>query len=202
MAEELPDLRLGVFRPMASIVPAGQIGKVKIEHLTITDRGGIHALVHGAGTRNGTYALLKVNGGVVMSDTDLELRSNMDAVLDAKGDVLIGGLGLGMITLPILAKPHVRSVLVVELRQEVIDLVRPHIVKAAGADGPKLQVVQGDIRTWQPATKGRQFDYIYFDIWNDICADNRPDMVRLHRAFRPYLRKGGHVTSWQWPEYC
>ncbi len=118
-------LRLGHFHRMSEVIPPGESGKVKVDHFTIepdTYQGFQCERIS-----DGTYARLWVNGDVMMSDTDMELRTNREPVRDARGDVLIGGLGLGMITLPILLNPAVTSVTVIELSQDVIDLVEPHL---------------------------------------------------------------------------
>lgn len=186
---------------MATIVPAGGQGDVKIEHLEITDGGGIHATLRGNGTANGTYAILKILDDVVMSDTDLERRSNLAAVAYATGDVLIGGLGLGMIVCPMLRKPSVNSITVIELNPNVIALVEPAIRRwgqtTLGRERTRvLSIVQGDVFTWKPA-KGRKFDTIYFDVWPNISEDNLDGIARLHVRAKSWKRPGGWMNSWQ-----
>lgn len=186
---------------MAGVVPAGQRGDATVEHLAITDGGGIHAMLRNQGTRNGTYSILKVQGGVVMSDTDMERRSNLGVILDAQGDVLIGGLGLGMIVCPLLRKPTVRTITVIELNPNVIALVEPHVRRWA-ADrnldpGGRLAVVQADVYTWRPA-KDQKFDAIYFDVWHDICEDNLIGIRRLHNRAKSWKRtRDSFMDSWQ-----
>ena len=59
---------------------------------------------------------------VIMSDTPNERLWNREAVRRAHGHVLIAGLGIGMILPPILIKPEVKRVVIVEKELEVIDL--------------------------------------------------------------------------------
>lgn len=185
---------------MASIVPPGKRGDVTVEHLAITDGGGIHAQIRGQGTRNATYAILKIRGGVVMSDTDMERRSNLDVILNAQGDVLIGGLGLGMIVCPLLRKPAVRTITVIELNPNVIALVEPSIRHWADVQGlshfGRLNIVQADVYTWRPA-KDQKFDAIYFDVWPDVCEDNLVGINRLHNRAKSWKRPGAFMDSWQ-----
>ena len=185
------------FSWMADVIPPGASGAVTIDHFDITDK-----TFQGWGgdwTNPGRYARLLVNGAVVMSDTDMEIRSNFGAVMDARGDVLVGGLGLGMVVLPMIRKPEVRSVTVVEINEDVMNLVGSALLRhlSDGEDWIKLAFVLGDVEKWRPSTGGRIFDYIYFDIWSNICLDNLDEMKKLHLAFRRYLRTGGKVTSWQ-----
>jgi spermidine synthase len=188
------------FPRMATIVPAGQRGDVRVEHLEIADGGGIHAMLRGTGTRNGTYAILKVRGSVVMSDTDMERLTNIDAKIQARGDVLIGGLGLGMIVCPMFRNPAVRTITVIERNPDVIALVEPAIRAWAGRISaetvPSLRIVLGDVFTWKPE-KGQKFDSIYFDIWPDICEDNLDGIAKLHNRAKSWKRPGGWMDSWQ-----
>lgn len=189
------------FPYMAGIVPAGRRGDVLVEHQNIEDGGGIHAQLRGQGTRNGTYAVLKVRGQVVMSDTDMERRSNIGAILGATGDVLIGGLGLGMIVCPMLRNPGVASITVIELNPDVIALVEPAVRHWADVQGlshfGRLNVVQADVYTWRPA-KGQKFDTIYFDVWPDISEDNLVGIARLHNRAKFWKRtRDSFMDSWQ-----
>lgn len=194
-----PTHRYG-FEPMADLVPEGTAcysgdKSVRVEHFTI-DQVPARAFMHPEEyTAPGRYARLMVNGGVMMSDVFNEQRTNLGVVLKAQGDMLIAGLGLGMILVPILKNPKVSSVTVVEKNPAVILLVAKHINAVAPG---KLQVHQGDITEWRPAVKGRQFDVIYFDIWQDQSTDDVADMQQLHRAFRGYLRPGGWISSWNY----
>ena len=78
----------------------------------------------------------------------------------------------------IASKPEVTSITVVELEQDVIDLVEPHLRAKLGTLSPKLKVVQGDAFKWKPE-KGTQFNAIWFDIWSDQTPDDIPDFKRL-----------------------
>jgi spermidine synthase len=124
-----------------------------------------------------------------MSDTWMEQRSNMDVYLHAKGDVLIAGLGIGMILLAIQDKPDVRSVTVVEKQAEVIELVKPQLP----IDG-KVVIVNQDIHDFQPV---KRYETIYFDIWDEISRDNLKEMNKLHKKYRKWLMDGGWISSWR-----
>lgn len=183
------------FYRMADVIPEGQRGNWAVEHFTITPDTW-----QGFGVERidpGRYCRLSVGGSCMMSDTQMEQRTNRDAVKLAHGDVLIGGLGIGMIVLPMLEDPTVDTVTVIEKHQDVIDLVAPTL-KAWPNGGQKLTVLQGDVKTWRPATKGRHWDLIYFDIWIGLCTDQVDEMKALHLAFRPHVRAGGRVTSWEY----
>lgn len=194
--------KMSPFRAMVDILPEGKKGNAKIKHVRVgkEDAGwsGLRAIVTGnvgEVIREGGYVQLFVNGCLAMSDTQMEKRSNYGVVWNAKGNVLIAGLGVGMILLPILEMHEVKSVTVIEKSQDVIDLVEPHIRKAAGRSARKLTVLCADIFEWQPP-KGETWDCIYFDIWSEICTDNLDDMAKLHRRFARRKNPGGWMNSW------
>lgn len=136
------------------------------------------------GQKPGTIVqLLDKDGEVMMTDTEMERRTNRLFLMQANGDVLIGGLGLGMILLAAQAKEEVNSITVVEIHQEIIDLVVPQLPLNG-----KVNVICGDILDWYPP-KGVKYDTIYFDIWNSVCDDNYEEMKKLHRRFARRLNR-------------
>jgi spermidine synthase len=126
----------------------------------------------------------------------MEQRSNIGVVMEAKGHVLIAGLGIGMILLPLLEKPEVKSVTVVEKYADVVKLVEPHVLAVVGKNAPKLKTIVADIFEWVPP-KGEKWDTIYFDIWPDLSMDNLEQMEILHRKFARRKAPGAWMYSWQ-----
>lgn len=144
-------------------------------------------------------------GPTIMSDTWMERVTNTEFVRTAKGDVLIGGLGIGMVLLAVQDKPEVDSIIVVEKEQEVIDLVKPQLPL-----NDKVTIVHADIFTWKPGYikvtpnmtipengAPTKFDTIYFDIWDGISGDNWPEMKKLHKRMARWKKPGGWMSSWR-----
>ena len=143
----------------------------------------------------GLYVVLYDNAptelcNIIMSDTPMEIRTNREFIEKAHGDVLIAGLGLGIVVLSIQEKKEVESITVIELYSELVDLVVPRIPLNG-----KVKIVTGDIFEWLPA-EGQKFDTIYFDIWNDISGDNLPQTIMLHRRFKKYLNRKDNPEAW------
>lgn len=134
----------------------------------------------GRGVPPGEYTLLKRSGAIVMSDTPDEMRDHYEPVRRATGRCLIAGLGLGVVLQAVLDKPDVAHVTVVERSADVIKLVAGHYLNRYGA--ARLEVVEADIFEWSPPP-GTRYDMAWFDIWNDICADNLAEMATLNRRF-------------------
>lgn len=143
-------------------------------------------------TREGSYAKLIVNGMIMMTDTDMERMTNVPFYNNARGRVLIAGLGIGMIVHAALLKDAVTEVVVIEKYPALIKAIRPTLPKVKGK---KLMLVCADIDTWEP-TAGEKFDTLYFDIWPDRSIRNLPHIDRLHARFRKYRAKGGWMDSW------
>lgn len=191
---------------MYKLIPEAQIGDFKIEHKIATEedvkyhkmRSAIHSDYGGYGYHDfepGTYTTLKYFSEIVMSDTPMEIRTCQDAIENASGNVLIAGLGLGIVLLEIQTKKSVKSIIVIEKNKEVLKLVAKYLpIKDF------VSIVQDDIFKWLP-NKKTKFDTIYFDIWDNICADNYEQMKELHRRFRKYKSKSGWMDSWS-RDYC
>ena len=192
-----------VFVPMHTIVTEGKKGTAWVKHFAAESVGSVQRLrsmMNGqlAPSKGEKYvALYTMNKHYTeileMSDTPEERKTNMLFVKKAKGRVLIGGLGVGMVLEAILRKPEVTHVTVVEANFDVMELVGPHVGKGHKR---KLTIVPGDIFTWNPP-EGAKYDTVYFDIWPHISSDNLEEMERLHKKFMPFRKSRGWMDSWQ-----
>ncbi len=186
------------FSKMIEIVPEGASGSARVEHYTTDETIALLSSLQSmkTGIRSdcpeGRWCRLLVHGGVMMSDTPMEQRSNRPVVQNAFGHVFIAGLGLGMILHPICAKANVTKVTVLEKNPDVIALVAKTVPS-------KVEIVEADVFAWKPA-QGQKFETLYFDIWPDICTDNLKQMTKLHRRFSHYKADGAWMGSWMWDE--
>lgn len=170
-------------------LPEMSKGNWRIEHFTV-DRMDWSSLSHGRAVPLGeSFTRLMRGGTLVMSDTPAECRDHMEAVRNAKGSCLINGLGIGMVLKNILLKPEVTDVTVVDISQDLIDLVSPFYTD------PRIKYVCSDAFLYKPE-KGKKFQMVWHDIWDNICADNLPEMTKLHRKY-------GKCAEWQgsWARY-
>lgn len=173
-------------------VPEGERGPWKVERFTISEEKASLANISmmfkpgGRRCRAGTYTKLTRDGEIIMSDTPDEKRDHYWFVNRARGHVLINGLGLGMVLGAVLLKSEVERATVVEASEDVIALVGPHYAC------DRVEIVHGDALTWKPPA-GVRYGAVWHDIWDDICADNLPEMKRLHRR---YGRRADWQGSW------
>lgn len=168
------------YKRMAEILKDGTMGEFTFERFTVTEKD-FYAIIR-CGISCGTYMRLMHNGEVVMSDTDMEKRTNENFVRQAHGDVLIGGLGIGMIVLAIQDKPEVKSITIIEKHSEVIDLVGKQLPV-----NDKVKIIHADVFDYKPE-KGQTFNCIYMDIWNFVNSDvYKEEMIPLMRKYGRYL---------------
>lgn len=149
----------------------------KFENLRASFRPG------GRYVKPGTFKRLMYQGHVIMSNTPAEIGDHIYFMHQAKGHVLINGLGLGVCIFGILPKPEIESITVIEISPDVISLVAPYINDA------RVTVIQDDALEYKPP-KGKRYGAVWHDIWPNICADNLEEMAMLHRKY-------GKRTDWQ-----
>ena len=172
---------------MSELIPPGKSGNVEIVHDKASKLEVLRSAVKGIMTEERTHVRLLIDCRCWMTDAHLEQRTNRELLYQARGNVLLAGLGIGLVLPPILEKKEVDSVTVIEQNADVIALVAPHF--------KKVKVVCADIFEWEPPAKTK-FETIYFDIWENICVDNLEAMAVLHKKFRKYRAKGGWMESW------
>jgi len=175
-------------------IPEGVSGNWRVERFTVSEKDvALHNIrcmfKAGFGNRTmraGTYTRIVRGTLCVMSDTDAEKRDHWQPVHHAKGNVLINGLGIGMVLNACLIKPEVAHCTVIERSPDVIALVAPHWRQRFG---DRLTIIEADAFEYAPP-KGIRFGAVWHDVWNDINPDNLDGMKRLHRRY-------GRRTDWQ-----
>lgn len=185
-----------MFESMVKILNDKETDRFKLEKFEIKDYSFY------TGIPKGEYIRLidktKSFDGCVMSDTPMEHRTNYDILKRANGDVLIGGLGIGMILIPLMNKEEVKSITIVEKYQDIIDMVGSQLPL-----NDKVKIIQGDIFE-NNFPRGTKFDTIYFDIWNYINSDVYEEMKDLKKKYKRCLKsKKENPNAWIscWAEY-
>lgn len=166
----------------------GESGIWRLVKFTVTEEDEKHERMRVWSNRGrwvpaGDYTALYRNSTIVMSDTPDEIRDHIEFIYQAKGHVLINGLGLGMCAKAAANKDEVLSVTVIEASEDVINLVAHQL------DNPKITVIHSDAYTWAPP-HGVVYDVVWHDIWDNLCTDNLEEMTKLHRKY-------GRRSVWQ-----
>ena len=167
-----------MYKNMTEILKDGKVGDFRLEHYEIKE-SDFYARVR-MGIPIGRYVILIHGSECVMSDTPMEKRTNREFVANAHGNVLIGGLGIGLILLAIQDKEDVKQITVVEKNEEVINLVGNQLPLNS-----KVHIVNDDVFEYKPLFK---YNTIYMDIWNYINEDVYNNQMKpLISRYRRYL---------------
>lgn len=106
-----------------------------------------------------------------MSDSGEERCMMFAAAKEAKGDVLVGGLGLGIYPQFVLALNRpVKSITIIERNENIIDFVKEAWLNHISDNSIKITIIKDTIENYLSQTK-EKFDTIYLDTWED--ADSR-----------------------------
>lgn len=170
-------------------VPEMKLGALRIVHDSPDLLTRARAARDGQPLNAEKYTRLFVDGTLWMTDAEFECWTNRDFCREAYGDVLIAGLGLGLILPPLLQNDEVSSVTVLEISPDVIAAIEP-IYRHK-----KLTVILADVNTFSPLK--RAFDCVYFDIWADVPnSDQKPQIQALKKRYRTSLKSGGRTAAW------
>lgn len=185
-----------MYKNMCELLEEKELNGWKLEKFEI-DSHDTRAMLNGI--MPGTYIRLIHNDQCVMPDTDMEKESNLEFCINAHGDIIIGGLGLGMIIMAIQDEPEVNSITVIEKNQEVIDIVASQL-----NFNDKVKIICADVFEWKPE-RGVKYDMAYMDIWNWIDEDvYKEEMQPLKRKYAKFLRnknKNPKRFNKCWAEY-
>jgi len=178
-----------------SFIPDGKSGDWSVETFSVSKKDNISQQISfmktGRNVPEGTYKRLKKGNTTVMSNTPDEIRDFRWFFLEAKGSILINGLGLGCCVKFLLDNPEVTKITVIEISEDVIKLIAPYF------KDERLNIIHADALEYKP-TKGEKFDCVWHDIWDNICIDNLAEMAILHRK---YGRRTKCQDSWC-KDYC
>ncbi|NFI08704.1 hypothetical protein FDF97_16160 [Clostridium botulinum] len=167
------------FENLSNILKEGTKEDYAINKFTIS-KNNIRAMLEDI--PQGEYVTLTCKGEVVMSNTPMEKRTNAYFVQHAHGDILIAGLGIGLIVLAIQNKKEVKSITVIEKSSDVIDLVAKQLPLNS-----KVKIINADIFKWK--SEKNKYDVIYLDIWNYINSDvYEKEMKPLKERCKDYLK--------------
>ena len=133
--------------------------------------------------------LIEEKGGIWMSDTPMEQEALRIPSIIARGDILIVGLGLGLLpTLIKMRNKMVDSITIIEKNREVANLVYNKIKSR------KTSLLLNDGESYL-SVPGRKFDFISIDVWGSITAPIK-EIDHWTNLARNRLKKGGEVRCW------
>lgn len=112
------------------------------------------------------YLAVLDNDEIWMSVIPHEINTMKQPIKNAKGDVLVLGLGLGYYVFNILNKKEVNSVTVIENDKRIISLFNEYLLPKFPHQ-EKLSIIYGDAIEFV-RNSPRKFDYVFADIWHNV----------------------------------
>ncbi len=103
-----------------------------------------------------------------MDDSLLNYWTQQLNALASRGTVLVGGLGLGILANLLAASPQVSKIVVAEISQEVIKLVKPYV-------HPDVDIVRGD---FLQLSKSAFWDTVVYDITSNWDSPAKEQLFR------------------------
>ncbi len=132
-----------------------------------------------------------------MSDNAQELMTMYSAAKQARGDVLVGGLGMGIYpqTALHLGRP-VDTFTIVDSSPEVIDITgRAWLEPLEAGVRDKIEIIEKPFEKYIEET-GKKFDTIFVDLWEDSDPRFLPYINLLVEELKPLCKEGGRIYIW------
>ena len=168
-------------------IPEGVSGDFEIAHYTNETTDNLWPLYLEMKNESfDTYTVLLKKGCAmpIMQDSLAEHNEHQWLWDNAKGDVLIGGLGIGLVHKTLMDNPEVTSVTIIENSQDVIDLVWDNCDK-----DDTFTLIKADVETWNPP-EGSSWDVGWFDTW---LIDNPMNIKQYKELIE--TRYGSYISS-------
>lgn len=112
-----------------------------------------------------SFPVIYENGREWMSLKPNEIETMRRPLSRAKGNVLVGGLGIGYFMEECARNPLVTSVTVIERSPEVIKLIEDNILPLVSGR-EKIKIIEGDAVAYAREHL-KEFDYSFMDLWHD-----------------------------------
>lgn len=181
MSQILKPKKVGNFELVKKVIPKGMVLNTYDSKL-----GRIYKDKYDA---DFPVVMLKENLGIWMSDAPFEQEGIRPGVKLAKGDVLICGLGIGLLPTLIAHKPEVKWIDIVEINLEVINLVYTQL------NIPRpVRCFHEDAWNYLETTEYK-YDFIHIDIWSGITAPLKQIDKAIELAQR-CLKPVGEIRCW------
>lgn len=184
---DLPEKKIGKFKIVREKLSAGKkICAVSMREAFFTGKKSKSV----AWDTDVYFHKLLSDSGVLMSDIPQEQESNFPYVDNMKGEILVGGLGLGLVAKYLEGKKDVKKLVIVEKEKDIIKLVEPY------SKFKKSEVVCADLFDYLKKCK-RKFDYAYYDIWSPTGEDVLYTHVRPLRTLSEGIIRNDRIVCWQ-----
>jgi hypothetical protein len=131
------------------------------------------------------------DGNTWMTDWPIEVFQMRKEVAHFRGDILIGGLGLGVVASILCQRKRVGLITIVEKSADVINLVGPHIEKLSR----RIQIIHADLFDFLKTTEDK-YNFAFYDIWQGDGERTFHNMVVPLRDLSRGTIKDCNITCW------
>ena len=161
--------------------PTGRSGNAQVQHFYINRDAYLGQIMSydPFPVPVGWWSRLVLDGRTMMSNSPMERFTCRDFLKAATGDVLIAGLGLGLVVRQLIDRESVTSITVLENN--------PHVIRLVGRTvrHKKVKVIEADAFTYET---DRRFDCIWLDIWFAATEEYTPERRSLAGRYRRFKR--------------
>jgi hypothetical protein len=160
---------------------------------------GLAGYKHYTALLRSTLATLHRNmGETVMEDSPRELRKHLPILMNARGRVLISGLGLGCVVRGLLSRPEVTRIDVIEIDPIVIDMIWPEFMMKG-----KCHLYIGDALTYDWAAEPLEHGDHHWDFgWHDVWSETESLAVIHMKLMERYDTMIDRQGAWEFPREC
>lgn len=132
-----------------------------------------------------------------MSDSGEELMTMFSAAKEARGDVLVGGLGMGVYPqMALYLKKPVDSFTIIDNSHDVIEITTEAWLDCLDDNvRNKINIIEQSFEEYIKTTE-KKFDTIYVDLWEDSDPRLLPYYNHLVDCLKPLCKEGGHIYIW------
>ena len=127
-----------------------------------------------------------------MSVIPHEINTMKEAIKEAKGDVLVLGLGLGYYLYHIHLKEDVKHIQVIEKDPNVIEMFKEHLLPKF-EHKEKIEIIEGDAIDY--IGKGKEPDFVFADLWHNVG-----DGEKLYLLIKAKEKEYPHAKFMYWIE--
>lgn len=180
-------IKISKWKTPATDYPEKQIGSARIKHgfynYGYFNNYGVRGYKYFEVTKQIPVTSLEIKDAKIwwvwMVDDPPHWWSMQDYARNSIGNVLVAGLGLGLVVHELLDKSDVDSITVVERNKDVIDLISPLLPKA---EGVKFQIINKDFYDFIHESE-EDFDRIIVDLWTSGSIEETKKI--LHEEVLP-----------------
>lgn len=134
-----------------------------------------------------------------MTDNAQELSTMYNTAKEARGDILVGGLGLAIYPQMVFALQRpIDSITIIENNPDVIEIVTNSVLKKLdGEIREKITVLESSYEEHADSTTDT-YDTIMLDMWEDSDPRYLPHMNYLVNLSGSLCRPGGRIHCWSY----